>query len=77
MCYDKTPARVVATEMRRDEIVDMNDDDIIELYIAPNGEKGDTYFFGTNPLGVRGDALVGSGRETRDAFFQARTAQVI
>ena len=61
MCYDKNPARVVATEMRRDEIQDMNDDDIIELYIAPNGEKGDTYFFGTNPLGVRGDALVGSG----------------
>ena len=57
MCYDREPERVVATEMRRDTNVD--DDDNFELAIAPYGDDGDTYYFITNPLGSRRDALVG------------------
>lgn len=59
MCYDREIEKVVATEMRRDEQLD--DDDTVELYIAPEGDNGDTYFFGTNPLGARLDILFGPG----------------
>ena len=71
MCYDKTPEKIVATEMRRDEISDMNDDDVIEIYIAPYGETGDTYFFTTNPLGARGDILMAPGGNSSNSDWDA------
>ncbi len=71
MCYDRSPGKVVATEMRRDEVSDMNDDDVIEIYIAPLGETGDTYFFTTNPLGARGDILMGSSGNSYNTDWDA------
>ncbi|MBT5872618.1 MAG: carbohydrate binding family 9 domain-containing protein, partial [Candidatus Latescibacteria bacterium] len=59
MCYDSEPDRIVATEMRRDQNVDA--DDNFEMTIAPYGDQGDSYYFITNPLGSRRDALIGSG----------------
>ena len=59
MCYDREPDRVVATEMRRD--INVDDDDSFDMAIAPYGDNGDSYYFITNPLGSRRDALISPG----------------
>ena len=59
MCYDREPEKVVATEMRRD--INVDDDDSFDIAIAPYGDNGDSYYFITNPLGSRRDALISPG----------------
>jgi len=55
-CYDSTPSRIVATELRRD--VSQNLDDHFEILINSNHDRRGGYVFEINPLGTQGDGLV-------------------
>jgi hypothetical protein len=57
MCYDSAPDKVVATEMRRD--INVDDDDAFDISICTDLERGESYYFITNPFGSRRDAYVG------------------
>jgi Domain of unknown function (DUF5916)/Carbohydrate family 9 binding domain-like len=60
-CYDSTPQKIVATELRRD--ADYTVDDYFTILISPNNDKRNGYTFTVNPLGTQFDALItGEGR---------------
>ena len=65
-CFDKTPAGVVATELRRDVSQDL--DDHFEILIDSNLDRRGGYVFQVNPLGTQIDGLVveesGGGEST-------------
>ena len=66
-CFDKTPAGIVATELRRD--VSQNLDDHFEILIDSNLDRRGGYVFQVNPLGTQIDGLVveeGGGGENAD-----------
>jgi len=55
-CFDKTPAGIVATELRRDVSQDL--DDHFEILIDSNLDRRGGYVFQVNPLGTQIDGLV-------------------
>ncbi len=55
-CYDSTPSRIVATELRRDVGQDL--DDHFEILINSNHDRRGGYVFEINPLGTQSDGLV-------------------
>ena len=66
-CYDSEPARIVATELRRD--VSQYLDDHFEILIDSNHDKRGAYVFQLNPLGTQMDGLIveeHSGGESTD-----------
>ena len=56
MCYDPEPEKIVAREMRRDGNL-RGDDNIMLIFDTFNDDRS-AYWFGTNPLGMRDDALL-------------------
>lgn len=65
-CFDKSPAGIVATELRRDVTQDL--DDHFEILIDSNLDRRGGYVFQVNPLGTQIDGLVveesGGGEST-------------
>jgi hypothetical protein len=55
-CYDSAPARIVATELRRDVSQDL--DDHFEILINSNHDRRGGYVFEINPLGTQSDGLI-------------------
>src|SRR5713226_8069002 len=55
-CYDSEPSRIIATELRRDVIQDL--DDHFEILIDSNHNRRDAYVFEVNPLGTQNDGLI-------------------
>jgi Domain of unknown function (DUF5916) len=55
-CYDSAPARIIATELRRDVSQDL--DDHFEILIDSNHDRRGAYVFEINPLGTQSDGLI-------------------
>ena len=55
-CFDSSPSRIIATELRRDVSQDL--DDHFEILINSNNNHRGAYVFEINPLGAQGDGLV-------------------
>lgn len=55
-CYDSEPARIIATELRRDVSQDL--DDHFEVLIDSNRNRRGAYVFEINPLGTQSDGLI-------------------
>jgi len=56
LCYDSRPDKIVANEMRRDAVI--NDNDYFEIFIDTFHDHRNAFYFATNPLGARRDALI-------------------
>ncbi len=56
MCFDDEPGKITAKIKARDGNID--NDDIIRIYLDPNLTRRDGYIFELNPLGARLDALL-------------------
>lgn len=54
--YDSEPEKIFSSAMRRDK--DIFRDDVIELLIDTFRDFRNCYAFATNPLGVKGDAII-------------------
>src|SRR5579859_7162220 len=63
-CFDKTPAGIVATELRRDVSQDL--DDHFEILIDSNLDRRGGYVFQVNPLGTQIDGLVVEEQRSSD-----------
>ncbi len=55
-CYESEPARVIATELRRD--ADQGLDDHFDIVIDETHDLRDAYVFEINPLGTQHDGLI-------------------
>ena len=55
-CYDSDPKRIVATELRRDVSLEL--DDYFEIIIDSAHDRRNAYVFQINPLGTQRDALI-------------------
>lgn len=55
-CYDSYPARIIASELRRDASQDL--DDHFEIMIDSNRDRRGGYVFQFNPLGTQIDGLI-------------------
>ena len=55
-CYDSEPARILATELRRDN--DFVNDDSVSILLDTLHDHRSGYLFRTNPLGTEFDAIV-------------------
>ncbi len=55
-CYDSQPQRIVATEMRRD--AELRHNDYFEVFLDTFHDHRNAFYFATNPLGARRDALI-------------------
>lgn len=58
MCYDNDPSKIIARALRLDGA--WGADDNISLYFDTFNDDRNAYWFGTNPLGMRDDALLTS-----------------
>ena len=56
MCFDAQPDRIVARERRRDN--DLRNDDRFEVVFDTYHDRRNGFYFVTNPLGTRFDALI-------------------
>ncbi|MBM4175632.1 MAG: carbohydrate binding family 9 domain-containing protein [Ignavibacteria bacterium] len=56
MCYDPEPDKIVARELKRDGNL-RGDDNIMMIFDTFNDDRN-AYWFGTNPLGMRDDAIL-------------------
>jgi hypothetical protein len=63
-CYDSEPAKIVATELRRD--VTQSLDDYFAILIDSNHDRRGGYVFQVNPLGTQADGLIVDERRTWD-----------
>ena len=64
-CYDTEPKRIVATELRRD--ADLSVDDYFTILISPNHDGRNGYEFSVNPLGTQADSLIGDQGRVNDS----------
>lgn len=55
-CYDSSPKEIVATQLRRD--LDMSLDDNFAMVVDPTGTRRNGYVFEVNPLGTQMDGEV-------------------
>lgn len=60
MCYDDEPGKIIARELKLDG--KWSGDDNIALWFDTFHDRRHSYWFGTNPLGMRDDALLTSGK---------------
>jgi len=56
MCYDDEPEKIIAREMKWDGFISA--DDNIKLIFDTFDDNRSAYWFGTNPLGAKDDALL-------------------
>lgn len=63
MCYDNEPDKIIAREMRWDGFISA--DDNIKIIFDTFDDNRSAYWFGTNPLGAKDDALL-TGFEMKD-----------
>ncbi len=56
MCYDPEPQKIIARELKKDG--NLRGDDNFMLIFDTFNDKKSAYWFGTNPLGMRDDALL-------------------
>ena len=63
-CYDPEPQRIMASRMRRD--AQLWEDDHIQIILDPYNDRRGGFFFSTNPLGARRDALLSDEGRTRN-----------
>ncbi len=69
-CFDSNPSRIIASELRRDVIQDL--DDHFEILIDSNHDRRGGYVFQVNPLGTQMDGLiVEEQRDNSDLDFDA------
>ena len=54
-CFDSEPEKIIAREMRRDQLVD--DDDNFEMVLDTYHDKRSAYYFITNPYGSKREAV--------------------
>ncbi len=77
ICYDPEPNKLVTRELKYDGFT--SGDDNVKLIIDTFGDERNGYWFATNPLSVKNDALV-SGRsynsfnEDWDAIWEVKSA---
>ncbi len=64
-CYDTEPKRIVATELRRD--ADLSVDDYFTILISPNHDGRNGYEFSVNPLGTQADSLIADQGRVNDS----------
>src|SRR5262249_10783931 len=64
-CNDSQPGRVVATELRRD--ADLSVDDYFTILISPNHDGRNGYEFSVNPLGTQADSLIADQGRVNDS----------
>src|SRR5262249_6724327 len=64
-CNDSQPARIVATELRRD--ADLSVDDYFTILISPNHDGRNGYEFSVNPLGTQADSLIADQGRVNDS----------
>ena len=62
-CWDSTPARRVATEMRRDSPATWLGNDIVAVFLDPYYDRRNGLMFTTNALGGRNDGQVTNERQ--------------
>jgi hypothetical protein len=55
-CYDSQPAKIIASEMRRDQY--LLDNDCIEIFLDTYHDHQSAFYFSTNPLGAQRDGIV-------------------
>ena len=74
-CFDSSPEKIVATQMVRDG--NLGSDDSISIIIGPYHDQRNGYYFETNPLGVRGDALIEGSRFNKnwDGIWYCKTSR--
>ncbi|MBN1223825.1 MAG: carbohydrate binding family 9 domain-containing protein, partial [Candidatus Aminicenantes bacterium] len=66
-CYDSSPGKIIAREMRRDAFLD--DDDYFEFVLDTYHDHRSAYYFITNPHGVKRESKLGSeGRDYNPAW---------
>lgn len=63
-CYDSKPSGIIATELRRDVLQDL--DDHFEILIDSNHNRRGAYVFQINPLGTQVDGLIVEERPATD-----------
>src|SRR5579859_633347 len=63
-CHDSRPRRIVATELRRD--ADLSVDDSFTILISPNNDARNGYEFAINPLGTQADSLIADQGRVKD-----------
>jgi hypothetical protein len=56
LCEDREPGRIIATEMRRDAI--LQDNDNLEIILDTHHDHRNAYYFSTNPAGALVDGRV-------------------
>ncbi len=64
-CSDTQPGRIVATELRRD--ADLSVDDNFTILISPNHDGRNGYEFSVNPLGTQADSLIADQGRVNDS----------
>ncbi len=64
-CNDSEPRRIVASELRRD--ADLSVDDNFTILISPNHDGRNGYEFAVNPLGTQADALIADQGRVNDS----------
>lgn len=79
MCYDPEPHKLIARELKKDG--NLRGDDNFQIIFDTFNDKKTAYWFGTNPNGMRDDALL-SGTDFRgfneewDGIWDVKTAIV-
>ena len=64
-CYDREPQRIIASELRRD--ADLSVDDNFTILISPNHDGRNGYEFTINPLGTQADSLIADQGRVNDS----------
>lgn len=63
-CYDSNPQSIVATQLRRD--LPMNLDDNFQVLLDPSYSRRNAYVFEINPLGTQRDGLITEERQAEE-----------
>lgn len=64
-CFDNHPREIIATELRRD--ADLSVDDNFTVLLSPNNDGRSGYEFTVNALGTQYDSIIGEEGKTNDA----------
>jgi hypothetical protein len=60
-CYDRTPARIVSSQLTRDTFLDS--DDNVAIALDPFADQRNGYFFNINPAGARTDGQISNNAQ--------------
>ena len=66
MCYDPHPDRIIARALEPDGA--LGGDDNVRILFDTFHDKRNGYWFATNPLGMRDDALLGNGGHIQESW---------